>query len=77
MLEMDGFEFIARRAEPRWRCIPVLVVTAKTLTAEDRARLNGQVQHLVHKGEHSGETVPAALDERVPRHARRASPDRP
>jgi hypothetical protein len=78
MPEMDGFEFIARlRAEARWRRIPVIVVTAKTLTAEDRARLNGQVQHLVHKGEYSGKAVLAALDELVPRHARRASPDRP
>ena len=78
MPEMDGFEFIARvRAESRWRRIPVIVVTAKTLTAEDRARLNGQVQHLVHKGEYSGKAVLAALDELVPRHARRASPDRP
>jgi PAS domain S-box-containing protein len=77
MPEMDGFEFIARvRAESRWQHVPVIVVTAKTLTAEDRARLNGQVQHLVHKGEHSGQTVLAALDELVPRHARRTSPDR-
>jgi PAS domain S-box-containing protein len=78
MPEMDGFEFIARvRAESRWGHIPVIVVTAKTLTAEDRSRLNGQVQHLVHKGEYSGKAVLAALDELVPRHARRASPDRP
>lgn len=78
MPEMDGFEFIAQvRAESRWRRIPVIVVTAKALTAEDRARLNGQVQHLVHKGEYSGKTVLAALDELVPRHARRASLDRP
>lgn len=78
MPEMDGFEFIARvRAESRWQRIPIIVVTAKTLTADDRARLNGQVQHLVHKGEYSGKAVLAALDELVPRHARRASPDRP
>lgn len=78
MPEMDGFEFIARvRAEARWRRIPVIVVTAKTLTAEDLARLNGQIQHLVHKGEYSGKTVLAALDELVPQHARRAAPARP
>ena len=78
MPEMDGFEFIAQvRAESRWRRIPIIVVTAKTLTADDRARLNGQVQHLVHKGEYSGKAVLAALDELVPRHARRASPERP
>jgi PAS domain S-box-containing protein len=78
MPEMDGFEFIAQvRAETRWRHIPVIVVTAKTLTTEDLARLNGQVQHLVHKGEYSGKSVLAALDELVPLHARRAAPDRP
>jgi PAS domain S-box-containing protein len=78
MPEMDGFEFIAQvRAESRWRRIPIIVVTAKTLTAEDRARLNGQVQRLVHKGEYSGKAVLAALDELVPRHTRRASSDRP
>ena len=78
MPEIDGFEFIAQvRAESRWQRIPVIVVTAKTLTAEDLARLNGQVQHLVHKGEYSGKAVLAALDELVPRHARRAIPDRP
>ena len=66
MPEMDGFEFVARlRAEPRWRRIPVIVVTAKALTAEDLARLNGQVQHLVHKGEYSGKAVLAALDELI------------
>jgi PAS domain S-box-containing protein len=76
MPEMDGFEFIARvRSDSRWRRVPIIVVTAKTLTAEDLARLNGQVQHLVHKGEYSGKAVLAALDELVPRHAARASPD--
>ena len=76
MPEMDGFEFIARlRADSRWRRIPVIVVTAKTLTAEDLDRLNGHVQHLVHKGEYSGKAVLAALDELVPRHARRAGPE--
>ena len=78
MPEMDGFEFIAQvRAESRFRHIPVIVVTAKTLTPEDLARLNGQIQHLVHKGEYSGKTVLAALDELVPLHARRAAPARP
>ena len=78
MPEMDGFEFIAKvRADSRWRRIPVIVVTAKILTAEDLARLNGQVQHLVHKGEYSGKAVLAALQELVPRRAQRTSPDPP
>ncbi len=50
MPEMDGFEFldgIRQRAE--WRNIPVLVVTAKDLTSEDRARLNVGVERILHK----------------------------
>ena len=44
MPNMDGFAFAAelqRREE--WKTIPVVVVTAKDLTAEDRRRLNGRV----------------------------------
>jgi CheY-like chemotaxis protein len=78
MPEMDGFEFVSRmRADPRWQRVPVIVITAKALSAEDLARLDGHVQHLVHKGEYSGKAVLAALDELVPQHAHRASPDRP
>jgi adenylate cyclase len=50
MPEMDGFEFLEemrRRAE--WRDIPVVVVTSKDLTAEDRSRLNGGVERIIHK----------------------------
>ncbi|HSQ79585.1 MAG TPA: response regulator [Casimicrobiaceae bacterium] len=50
MPEMDGFEFldgIRQRAE--WRDIPVLVVTAKDLTNDDRARLNVGVERILHK----------------------------
>jgi DNA-binding NarL/FixJ family response regulator len=31
------------------RSIPVIVVTAKDITAEDRARLNGSVQAIIQK----------------------------
>ncbi len=50
MPEMDGFEFIdaLRRDETR-RDIPVVVITAKTLTDADRRRLNGGVERVVQK----------------------------
>jgi CheY-like chemotaxis protein len=71
MPEMDGFEFITRlRANERWRNIPVVVITAKTLTVEDRARLNGQMQLFVQKDEASGATMLAMLEKLLPRHAR-------
>ncbi len=58
MPEMDGFEFAAtlrRRAE--WSSIPVVVLTAKDLTEEDRLRLNGYVQKVLQKAGHSREEM--------------------
>jgi len=44
MPEMDGFEFLAElRQRWRWRDIPVVVITAKDLTEEDRLFLNGSL----------------------------------
>jgi hypothetical protein len=51
MPEMDGFEFLVEmRSRAEWRDIPVLVVTAKDLTAEERDRLNGDVERVLQKG---------------------------
>jgi len=50
MPEMDGFEFIdALRRDKTQRDIPVVVITAKTLTDADRHRLNGGVERVVQK----------------------------
>jgi PAS domain S-box-containing protein len=50
MPETDGFAFVrAVRADPRWERLPILVVTAKDLTAEDRRRLNGRIQDVLAK----------------------------
>ncbi|MBI3977725.1 MAG: response regulator, partial [Chloroflexi bacterium] len=58
MPEMDGFEFVAElRREPDRRSIPVVVVTAKDLTAEDRLRLNGYVEKIVEKGAYGREEL--------------------
>ncbi|GAB4173377.1 MAG: hypothetical protein Fur005_35210 [Roseiflexaceae bacterium] len=51
MPEVDGFTFAAElRRRPEWREIPVIVVTAKDLTPEDRMRLNGYVERSIQKG---------------------------
>jgi CheY-like chemotaxis protein len=51
MPEMDGFGFLrALRARPDWRDIPVVVLTAKDITAEDRRRLAGQADRVLAKG---------------------------
>jgi CheY-like chemotaxis protein len=51
MPDMDGFEFLVEmRSRAEWRDIPVLVVTAKDLTVEERGRLNGDVERVLQKG---------------------------
>jgi CheY-like chemotaxis protein len=50
MPEMDGFAFLLElRRQDAWRTIPVVVVTSKTLTTEERERLNGQVLQVLEK----------------------------
>jgi DNA-binding response OmpR family regulator len=50
MPEMDGFTFM-KELRQRADCahIPVVVITAKDLTAEDRRRLNGDVARILGK----------------------------
>jgi CheY-like chemotaxis protein len=51
MPEMDGFEFLDEiRRHDDWEDIPVIVITARDVTAEDRARLNGRVESIIQKG---------------------------
>jgi len=48
---MDGFEFLeAIHQVPELSNIPVVIITAKDLTAEDRERLAGGVQAILQKG---------------------------
>jgi adenylate cyclase len=50
MPEMDGFQLVAALQEhPQWRRIPVVVVTALDLSAQDRARLNSGVETILLK----------------------------
>jgi CheY-like chemotaxis protein len=52
MPKMDGFEFLdALRSRPDWQDIPVVVITAKDLTKEDRDRLNGGVERIIQKSD--------------------------
>ncbi len=51
---MDGFEFIRElRARREWYSIPVVVITAKDLTPEEREWLNGDVYRVFRKGSFS------------------------
>jgi PAS domain S-box-containing protein len=54
MPEMDGFAFLeVLRQQDAWRSIPVVVLTAKDLTPNDRQRLNGYVEQILQKGVYS------------------------
>jgi signal transduction histidine kinase/CheY-like chemotaxis protein len=51
MPEVNGFDVVATlRDDVRTRGIPIVVLTAKDLTLEDRAYLNGRVQSIQLKG---------------------------
>jgi len=58
MPEMDGFEFVAEfRKRESWRAIPIIVVTGKEMSEDDRARLNGGVERILQKGASTRESL--------------------
>ena len=58
MPEMDGLQFVLEmRRNEAWQNIPIIVITAKTLTAEDRQRLHGQVERVVQKSDYTPEKL--------------------
>ena len=64
---MDGFEFAVKlRQREEFRSIPVIVITAKLLTAEDRQRLSGTVERIVQKGGSSLKEFLGHVNELVP-----------
>jgi signal transduction histidine kinase/CheY-like chemotaxis protein len=66
MPEMDGFEFVAEfRRHEAWRAIPIVVVTARDLSRDDRERLNGYVEKILQKGTHDRERLLAEVRELV------------
>jgi len=73
MPEMDGFQFLNElRGREAWRPIPVIVVTAKDLTAEERQQLNGYVETVLQKGAYSREELLNQVRDLVRAHTRKA-----
>jgi len=63
---MDGFGFLAEmRTRPEWQDIPVIVITAKDLTNEDRDRLSGCVEEVLEKNAYSREQLLKQVREAV------------
>ena len=55
MPDVTGFDVVAALHEqPGTANIPIVIVTSKTITAEDRGKLNGLVSTILEKGDFSG-----------------------
>ncbi len=66
MPEMDGFEFVSKLREvTEWKDIPVVVITAMELTANDYKRLNGNVTKIMRKGSYEQEQLMADVRQLV------------
>ena len=73
MPEMDGFQFLDAIAGRRdWRDIPVIVVTAKQVTAAERERLLRQARNVMEKVTTTRVEIAAAINEAVRRRPARA-----
>jgi len=66
---MDGFDFLEiLRNDPNLNKIPVVVVTGKDLTQEDRRRLNGKVKLLLQKKSYPQEDLLEEVREQILQH---------
>jgi PAS domain S-box-containing protein len=55
---MDGFEFLAQlRQSEAWQAVPVVVLTSKDLSSEERRLLNGNVEKILQKGEYGRDAL--------------------
>ncbi len=74
MPEMDGFEFLSEiRSLPRASTVPVIVVTAKELTAVERSKLNGQVTTVLQKGDYSRDELLSEIASKLGNRIRRTT----
>jgi CheY-like chemotaxis protein len=66
MPEMDGFEFVTLlHKQADWRSIPIIVLTAKDITHEERRRLNSSVERILQKGGSNREELLAEVRQLV------------
>jgi CheY-like chemotaxis protein len=66
MPELDGFGVVsALRDRETWHDIPVIIITAKDLTEEERTWLNGSVVRILEKGAPAREALLSEVRELV------------
>jgi CheY-like chemotaxis protein len=76
MPEMDGFEFAQKlRARKGLADVPVVVLTAKELTEEERLLLRGNVTTILQKQTLTEETLHSELRIALARHFRQRTPE--
>ncbi len=64
---MDGFALLdAFKADETLKTVPVIVITAKELTAAERRRLSGQIEGLMQKGDFTDEQLLEEILKRTP-----------
>ncbi len=69
MPEMDGFEFITEmRRCPQWHQIPVIVLTAMELTAQEKHMLRHGAQHIIRKGACSTKELVSLVEDTIRRY---------
>jgi CheY-like chemotaxis protein len=69
---MDGFDFLVQlHANADWRDIPVIVLTAKDLSAEDRRTLSGRVEQIFEKDAWSHEQLMGLVKKLASKHEAR------
>ncbi len=62
MPDIDGFQFLDElKRDPLTAGIPIVILTCKTLTPEEKGRLHGRISDLVQKGEFSRGQLVAQL----------------
>lgn len=62
MPEVDGFQFLTTiRQRPEWRSVPVVVITAMTLTPEEERYLYGSVERVLEKNAYSPDDLLAEV----------------
>jgi signal transduction histidine kinase/CheY-like chemotaxis protein/HAMP domain-containing protein len=65
---MDGFEVVRRlRMKPEWRDIPVVILSGKDLTKEERDALRANIQEFIEKGHFTRDAITNVLRKAIPR----------
>lgn len=62
MPEMDGFQFVQRlQHNDRWRNIPIVILSGKDLSTEEKQILNSRITEYLRKSEFSPESLTSVL----------------